>query len=166
MSKFQAISEHYETIEVETFLYFTEGFTGNSVSLAACQALPEAGKTEELPGSLELVINNKTILGRNLITDIKGLWSVIADLVASAHKGQSGSSWFTDQPARISFEVAKGERIIVTVESQKTKSAISVERRQLIQTLRQAGLDFFQTLEQLSGQAFPYQIQKLTSAGQ
>ncbi|MFI9201846.1 hypothetical protein [Streptomyces sp. NPDC053048] len=131
-------------VEIETFL---KGADGGFVQVEACHTPPT--DLDYIEGAILLSIDGLEIIGLEEWDYVDQLWCYVADMVKQVRATGYAETYFPDQPIELSFR-ASGSRILVTSKigaEVKRASASSVD---LLDSVRVAGLSFFEKMSQLA----------------
>jgi hypothetical protein len=112
----------------------------------ACDAPPDPRYIE---GAIDLSINGVTIMDTVLWDYVDQLWAYIVDMVISLREKGEASTFFPDQPIKLSFRRQNADNVLVKIEVNKIVKVATVSETELISTLRLHGLEFFDKLAKL-----------------
>lgn len=85
---------------------------------------------EYIAGAIELTIDGKVILDRQLWDSVNFLWAAIADLMESFSQHGQSATYFPDQPILLSLRRVRQDDVIISVE------ATNIERRAAMASIR------------------------------
>ena len=110
-------------------------------------------------GSVEITVGGVPVVDKSMWDYVDQLWSYISDMVAALTRGNEASTYFPDQPLKLSFRRVGQGRIMITLEvpyiparaargvviaerPAETRTAVARET-DLVAALRDAGSVFF-----------------------
>lgn len=94
-------------------------------------------------GALELTINGVPILDIGMWDYIDQLWSYVSDMVSGLREESEVSTYFPDQPIKLSFSKQGKGRVLVSASINGGSRITSTEMDQLVAELRRSGDSFF-----------------------
>ncbi|GAB3493040.1 hypothetical protein [Amycolatopsis cihanbeyliensis] len=156
---------HYETVQVTTFLAYPDGHTFDLVGINKCETFPDTRKTRDLLGSIEFVINGKSILDKENIEEIEYLWGFISRMTVELCDTRSSSTLLPDHPAELWFNLKKDGQVRVGSNNGERTVETSANKEQLTKTLRLAGIEFYQKLDTLSDRFYSMELRQLEAPG-
>src|SRR5687767_8190020 len=98
-------------VTVTTYLRAPDGTFQRVEATTATPADPDY-----IEGAVELTIDGTTIIGTAEWDYVDQLWAYLADMLHELTTGDAASTYFPDQPIRLTFERTAG-RILVTSEA-------------------------------------------------
>ena len=101
--------------------------------------------TRRIEGSIELKINNETIIEKNLWDDVDDLWTYLTNGLADLQEKGFFKTKYPDQPIKISFE-RKQNQVEVCLEW-ITKKRGTTSYSQFVRAIRGAALLFFNRIK-------------------
>ncbi len=80
---------------------------------------------------------------------IDQLWAYISDMARSLSEKDEVSTYFPDQPTKLTFRRQGNDRILVSAETRKETRVANVGERELISELQSKGSIFFAKMSEL-----------------
>ncbi|MDH6122074.1 hypothetical protein ABH930_006334 [Kitasatospora sp. GAS204A] len=108
-----------------------------------------AANSAYIEGAIELSIDGTGIIGKEAWDYVDQLWSYIVDMATRLRCGQSASSYFPDQPLKLTFQKEPGGNIRVTLESDGTSRSAMASESLFYVELKKAGREFFEKFIEL-----------------
>src|SRR5215475_4985822 len=109
---FQKTREARRLIKIESFLRNNDG---SFVSIQDVTNSPT--DTRHVEGAIELSIDDIVLLDMKLWDDVDQLWAYIGDMLVNLRKGAEASTYFPDQPIKLTFKRLAAGRVLVTLEN-------------------------------------------------
>ncbi|MFF9085980.1 hypothetical protein ACF1BE_06120 [Streptomyces sp. NPDC014991] len=100
-------------------------------------------------GAIDMTINGVRILDREVWDYVDELWAYIGDMVLKLANEGEASTYFPDQPIRLSFKRLGGGLVLVSLTYDDVKRTVSVGERELVNALRWSGTEFFTRMKEL-----------------
>jgi hypothetical protein len=125
-------------IEVNSYLRAEDGQYTLVEDVADAPADPRY-----IEGALELTINGVPILDIEMWDYIDQLWSYVSDMVSGIREESEVSTYFPDQPIKLSFSKQGTSRVLVSVSINGRLRIASIEMDELFAELRRSGDSFF-----------------------
>ncbi|GAA5075520.1 hypothetical protein [Streptomyces similanensis] len=130
-------------VEIETFLRAPDG---GFVRVEACHGPPP--DPDYIEGAIRLSVDGRELIGLREWDYVDQLWCYVAEMASRLRSTGRAETYFPDQPIRLSFQES-GSRVVVTVKSGgEVKKAIA-SSADLLNSLRTAGLSFFDKMSEL-----------------
>jgi hypothetical protein len=108
------------------------------------------GDPRHIEGAIELTINGVQILDTFVWDYVDQLWAYISDMIVALGERGEASTYFPDQPIRLSFRKQGLSRVLVTLElDASTRRVASINESELVNALRVGGLAFFRKMSEL-----------------
>ncbi len=98
-------------------------------------------------GAVELTINGVPIIDREMWDYVDQLWAYLGDMVLRFREKGEASTYFPDQPIKLSFSRHGRGRVLVSLAINRDSRAASVEEDELIEALRHHGISFFDKMK-------------------
>jgi hypothetical protein len=131
-------------IEVESYLRAKDGqFTRVE---DAQDAPPDPRHVE---GALMLKIDHVTVIDTEMWDDVDELWAYIATMVSTLNEKDEASTYFPDQPIKLTFRRQGNGRIVVTADPGDQTRTANASERELVAELQSKGSLFFAKLSDL-----------------
>ncbi|WP_345060934.1 hypothetical protein, partial [Streptomyces rameus] len=115
--------------------------SGSFVDVA--EAGSPAADPSYVEGAIDMAINGVRILDQELWDYVDELWAYIGDMVLKLTNEGEASTYFPDQPIRLSFKRLGGGLVLVSLTYDDVKRTVSVGERELVDALRRSGTEFF-----------------------
>lgn len=151
-------------VTVGTVVFVGTNRAGRFIEIEDCDSLPPFRDDSDLHGAIEIAINGVDVLDRGLADDVITTWAHVATLVNDYAHGRRAVVPLPDQPIVISLKPLPRAQVLVAVESPAWRRVATADAEDLIFTLRFAGNQFFDKLEELTGRYWP-QVRALLNAG-
>jgi hypothetical protein len=132
-------------ISVSTYLR-TEGQTFISATDVVTRP-PYAGHVE---GAIDMRLNGVSILDQGLWDDVDHLWAYICDMVLGLNNRNEVSTFFPDQPIKLTFKrIGVSGLILVSLVADGISRSASVDESSFIAKLQEEAEQFFSHLKNL-----------------
>lgn len=103
-----------------------------------------------IEGAIDLTVNGVQILDTFVWDYVDQLWAYISDMIIALRERGEASTYFPDQPIRLSFRKQGLNQVLVTLElDSNTRRTASINESEFINALRAGGLAFFQRMSEL-----------------
>ncbi|WP_043834544.1 MULTISPECIES: hypothetical protein [unclassified Amycolatopsis] len=142
---------------VRTRLWSTTEF----VDLMDCTERPHTRYGEDLTGAILLTVSGVVILDENLASEIEGLWSAVAHLVAEYRKIGTARSLFPDQSLELALDRVSRGLVRITVSGSDFRRTSVGGEADLLSALVAGGLQFFEKMAELTQSFYAREIQLL-----
>ncbi|HRJ53116.1 MAG TPA: hypothetical protein PLE99_10125 [Candidatus Thiothrix moscowensis] len=103
-----------------------------------------------IEGAIEITTDSGKVLTRDTWDYVDQLWNYFIEGISELLKGNSYSTYFPDQPIKISFIPSGNSKVLIKVEKKMSSIAVSVDRHEFIQKTLVAGSFFFEHLTKLA----------------
>jgi hypothetical protein len=100
-------------------------------------------------GAIDMTVNGVQVLDQELWDYVDELWAYISDMVLKLATEDEASTYFPDQPIRLSFKRLSAGLVLVSLAYDDVKRTVSVEERELVATLQRSGTEFFTRMKEL-----------------
>lgn len=100
-----------------------------------------------IAGAIRISVNEKTFLSLDMWDYIDQLWAYISDGVECISKGNEFSTYFPDQPIKLSFVPVNANLVRMQIECNGKPSSVIVEKSMFINSFVEAGIEFFFVLK-------------------
>lgn len=100
-------------------------------------------------GAVELKIDGIPIIDTVMWDYVDQLWAYIGDMVSSLREQGQASTYFPDQPIKLTFRKQGGKRVLVTLEINGVTRKASADESELVASLRKNGSAFFRKMTEL-----------------
>lgn len=107
------------------------------------------GDTDYIDGAISLNINGVEIISTDMWDYVDELWGYIVKGVVKLAKKEASTTYFPDQPIKLSFEHLYGEVIKLSVECEGVTSAV-LNQRELHDSLREHLYKVFEVMKKLA----------------
>ncbi|MEV6591630.1 hypothetical protein [Streptomyces acidicola] len=131
-------------VEIETFL---KGADGGFMQLQACRTPPP--DLDYIEGAIRFSVDGLEVIGLEEWDYVDQLWCYIAEMVAKLRSSGYAETYFPDQPIKLDFQAA-GPRVLVTATIGKEVRKASASSTDLLDTLKAAGMIFFEKMSELA----------------
>lgn len=131
-------------IEVESYLRSGDGQFTRVDDVHDAPANPS-----HVEGALVLRIDGVTILDTALWDDVDELWAYISEMVGSLGEKDEVSTYFPDQPIKLTFRRQGNKRILVSLDRRKGNRAANASESELVSSLQAEGTHFFARMSEL-----------------
>ena len=106
----------------------------------------EPGYPRYVEGAVELTIDGVPIIDTVMWDYIDQLWAYVSDMVLSLQEQGQASTYFPDQPIKLSFRRNGKDRILVTLEINGATRTASADEGELVASLQEHGSTFFRKM--------------------
>jgi hypothetical protein len=131
-------------IEVVSYL---RGPGGKFTQVDAVTSSPPDPRHVE--GAVELTVDGVPIIDTVMWDYVDQLWAYISDMVLSLQEQEQASTYFPDQPIKLSFRKLGKGRVLVTLQIDGATRTASADEGELIVSLREQGSAFFDKMTEL-----------------
>ncbi|MFG2607635.1 hypothetical protein ACGFT2_29445 [Streptomyces sp. NPDC048514] len=100
-------------------------------------------------GAIDMTVNGVRILDQELWDYVDELWAYIGDMLQKLASEGEASTYFPDQPIRLSFKRLGGGLVLVSLTYDDVKRTVSIEERELVDALQRSGTEFFTRMKEL-----------------
>jgi hypothetical protein len=100
-------------------------------------------------GAIAMTVNGVRILDQDLWDYVDQLWAYISDMVLKLATEDEASTYFPDQPIRLSFKRVAGGLVLVSLSYDDVRRAVSADEREFLAALRRCGMEFFTRMMEL-----------------
>lgn len=99
-----------------------------------------------VPGSIELQVDGKVIMARNVWDYISDLWPYLLHGIEALLDGQrEWETYYPDQPISLAFKVIANNRVAITIDCPENESAVC-GKNELVDSMLSAADVFFSNL--------------------
>lgn len=131
-------------VEVESYLRTDDGqFT----PVASFDGTPHDARHVE--GAMILKVNGVAILDLSMWDYIDQLWAYIGGMVSGLSDSSEASTYFPDQPIKLTFRRHANDRVLVSVELAGSSRNAWADERDFITELQAQGAAFFRRMSAL-----------------
>lgn len=102
-----------------------------------------------IDGAITIVAGGRELLTLGMWDYVDQLWTYIAAGVIDIGEGKAFSTYFPDQPIKLSFEPVSNSLVRVTVVCNQEASLAIVDKSEFISSFVRAGEEFFSTMARL-----------------
>jgi hypothetical protein len=102
-----------------------------------------------IEGALELIVDSQRLITTEMRDYVDQLWTYLVDGLLQASDGVEFSTYFPDQPIRLTMNLTDRNRLRITVESHEVVEA-TPDYREFVMTVSEAGESFFRTMLSLA----------------
>lgn len=103
-----------------------------------------------IEGAIELTVNGVRILDTYVWDYVDQLWAYISNMVLALRERGEASTYFPDQPIRLSFRRQGLDQVLVTLELDASDRRVaSINEAELVEALRVCGSEFFRRMSEL-----------------
>jgi hypothetical protein len=131
-------------IEITSYLRAADG---HFTQVEAATEAPRDPRYVE--GAVELAIDGVQILDTTMWDYVDQLWAYISDMVLTFGDRGEASTYFPDQPIKLSFRRQGKSRVLVVLEINGDSRVSSIEEAELFEALRAHGSAFFARMAEL-----------------
>ncbi len=131
-------------IEVESYLRVSDGRFTRVEESRDTPADPR-----HVEGALTLSIGNVVVLDTTTWDYIDQLWAYIGDMVSSLGDRNEVTTYFPDQPVKLTFRRQANGRVLVSVEMSSGSRVVNVGEKELVSELQSKGSEFFAKMSEL-----------------
>ncbi|HEV2376158.1 MAG TPA: hypothetical protein VGS19_28815 [Streptosporangiaceae bacterium] len=125
-------------IEVESYLR-----TGDDEFTRIEEAREVPPDPRYVEGALTLSIGGRAVLDTVMWDYIDQLWAYVSDMVGSLSEKDEVSTYFPDQPIRLTFRRQANGRVLVSAELTRGPRVANADERELVTELQAKGEVFF-----------------------
>lgn len=131
-------------IEVESYLRASGGQFTPVGEVRDAPADPR-----HVEGALTLTIGNVAVLDAMMWDYIDQLWAYICDMVSALREKNEVTTYFPDQPVKLTFRRQGNGRVLVSAELSSGSRVANAEERELVSALQVKGSEFFARMSEL-----------------
>lgn len=113
------------------------------------KAVDPPSNPRHVEGAIDLTVNGVAILDRDLWDDVDQLWAYICDMVVTLNDQDESSTFFPDQPIKLTFRRVGGNLLLVSLAYDDVKRSVSVDEASFVVALQEGGRRFFDRLREL-----------------
>lgn len=93
-------------------------------------------------GSLELIVEDRTVIARDLVDDVNHLWAYLSEGLARLTKGRAWRTYLPDQPIELILQPVGASQVEILLLDGTVERPATAEREALIAALTEAGLAY------------------------
>ncbi|WP_125777735.1 hypothetical protein [Antribacter gilvus] len=135
------------SVEMRTFLPSGQGHL-----TPIAEARPPRHWNPHQGGSVELVVNGRTLISREWWDDVENLWLLLAGLIGSLNQGWAYSTMsYPGQPIPVGLAHQADDMVVLIAGSGEDRRRAVADKHTLFEAFCRAGIEAFDHFERLGG---------------